>query len=271
MDFATVVPPYVAKPLTLSPFRAVMLAPARVGDPASARALARPYRDVAGRLLDWIGQGWATEDTLAGALPPRVHRRRAHGPRPRRSPRRVATCGVTRRPSGVAARGDPSRAGRRARGPDAADEAEPGADPPGAPRRSGAPRADLDRGTGRARLELPGSCRAAATHLGDPRPGAARGHRRPHRCHPVPAGRRTPPLRRLPQAPAGAARDDVGRRPGDAGRPAGHSPVPGGDPPHPGGHDCRRPASPLLAPQEPLRGSSTDRTRSPSWTGTISC
>ncbi len=63
MDFATVVPPYVAKPLTLSPFRAVMLAPARVGDPASARALARPYRDVAGRLLDWIGQGRATQDT----------------------------------------------------------------------------------------------------------------------------------------------------------------------------------------------------------------
>lgn len=63
MDFATVVPPYVAKPLTLAPFRAVMLAPGRVGDPASARALARPYRDVAGRLLDWIRQGRAHEDT----------------------------------------------------------------------------------------------------------------------------------------------------------------------------------------------------------------
>ncbi len=63
MDFATVVPPYVAKPLTLSPFRAVMLTPARVGDPASARALARPYRAVASRLLDWIAQGWAREDT----------------------------------------------------------------------------------------------------------------------------------------------------------------------------------------------------------------
>ena len=62
MDFAAVVP-YVAKPLTLSPFRAVMLAPARVGDPASARALARPYRDVADRLTGWIAQGWAREDT----------------------------------------------------------------------------------------------------------------------------------------------------------------------------------------------------------------
>ncbi|MCW2738755.1 DUF1015 family protein [Nocardioides sp.] len=63
MDFATVVPPYVAKPLELFPFRAVMLAPGRVGDPASARALARPYRDVAARLTQWIEQGRATADT----------------------------------------------------------------------------------------------------------------------------------------------------------------------------------------------------------------
>lgn len=63
MDFASVVPPYVAKPLELLPFRAVMLAPARVGDPASARALARPYRDVAARLRQWIDQGRATADT----------------------------------------------------------------------------------------------------------------------------------------------------------------------------------------------------------------
>ncbi len=63
MDFASVVPPYVAKPLTLLPFRAVMLAPGRVGDPASARALARPYRDVAARLTRWIEQGRAIADT----------------------------------------------------------------------------------------------------------------------------------------------------------------------------------------------------------------
>lgn len=61
MDF-TVVPPYVAKPLALHPFRAVMLAPERVGDPASARALARPYRDVAARLATWIDQGRAVSD-----------------------------------------------------------------------------------------------------------------------------------------------------------------------------------------------------------------
>lgn len=63
MDFATVVPPYVAKPLQLLPFRALMLAPSRVGDPASARALARPYRDVAERLMQWIEQGRATQDS----------------------------------------------------------------------------------------------------------------------------------------------------------------------------------------------------------------
>lgn len=63
MDLATVVPPYVAKPLRLEPFRASMLAPARVGDPSSARALARPYRDVAGRLATWIERGWALRDT----------------------------------------------------------------------------------------------------------------------------------------------------------------------------------------------------------------
>lgn len=63
MDLATVVPPYVAKPLRLEAFRASMLAPARVGDPASARALARPYRDVAKRLTTWIERGWAVRDT----------------------------------------------------------------------------------------------------------------------------------------------------------------------------------------------------------------
>lgn len=63
MDFATDVPPYVAKPLELFPFRAMMLAPARVGDPASARALARPYRDVAARLTSWIEHGRAIADT----------------------------------------------------------------------------------------------------------------------------------------------------------------------------------------------------------------
>ena len=62
MDFATVVPPYVAKPLQLRPFQAVMLAASRVGDPASARALARPYRDVAERISEWVSLGRAVRD-----------------------------------------------------------------------------------------------------------------------------------------------------------------------------------------------------------------
>ncbi|WP_210651772.1 DUF1015 family protein [Nocardioides sp. SYSU D00065] len=76
MDFATDVPPYVAKPLELRPFRAVMLAPARVGDPASARALARPYRDVADRLMQWIDQGRAVADTAPAVY---VHEYTADG------------------------------------------------------------------------------------------------------------------------------------------------------------------------------------------------
>ncbi len=63
MDFAPATTPYVAKPLRLRPFRAVMLAPDRVGDPASARALARPYREVAARLAHWITQDRAVQDT----------------------------------------------------------------------------------------------------------------------------------------------------------------------------------------------------------------
>lgn len=62
MDPDAVVSPHVAKPVELLPFRAVMLAPDRVGDPASARALARPYRDVADRLTQWIDRGLATAD-----------------------------------------------------------------------------------------------------------------------------------------------------------------------------------------------------------------
>ena len=44
---APVAPPYVAGPFRLEPFRGMMLAPSRVGDPSSARAFARPFREVA--------------------------------------------------------------------------------------------------------------------------------------------------------------------------------------------------------------------------------
>jgi hypothetical protein len=56
------VPRSVAGPLQLAPFGAVSLAPRRVGDPASARVFARPYRGVAGRLDGWCKRGLATRD-----------------------------------------------------------------------------------------------------------------------------------------------------------------------------------------------------------------
>jgi hypothetical protein len=55
-------PPYVAGPLQLSPFRAYSLVPRRVGDPASARVFARPYRGVPQRLEAWRKRGLATRD-----------------------------------------------------------------------------------------------------------------------------------------------------------------------------------------------------------------
>ena len=63
MDSSSVVtPPYVAGPLRLEPFHGLRLAPARVGDPSSARAFARPYRDVAARLTRWERQGHIARD-----------------------------------------------------------------------------------------------------------------------------------------------------------------------------------------------------------------
>ena len=59
------VPPYVAGPLRLAPFRALWLAPRRVGDPASARVFARPYRGVQPRLEAWRRRGLATRDDVS--------------------------------------------------------------------------------------------------------------------------------------------------------------------------------------------------------------
>src|SRR4051812_39959948 len=64
MDAEPVVtPPHVARPLRLRPFRALMLSATRIGDPASARAFARPYRDVAARLTRWERGGQVARDT----------------------------------------------------------------------------------------------------------------------------------------------------------------------------------------------------------------
>lgn len=60
---AVVTPPYVAGPLQLSPFRALMLGASRIGDPASARAFARPYTSVAARLSRWQTRGQMQHDS----------------------------------------------------------------------------------------------------------------------------------------------------------------------------------------------------------------
>ncbi len=60
-----VAPPYVVKPFRLLPFHGLMLAASGVGDPASARAFARPYRDVAQRLNDWQASGRIRRDAAS--------------------------------------------------------------------------------------------------------------------------------------------------------------------------------------------------------------
>ncbi len=50
-------PTAAAGPFRLDPFRGIVLSAHRVGDPASARAFARPYRDVSKRLARWERQG----------------------------------------------------------------------------------------------------------------------------------------------------------------------------------------------------------------------
>jgi uncharacterized protein (DUF1015 family) len=59
---AVVVPPYVGRPLRLAPFHGVRLSPRRIGDPASGRLFARPYRAVAARLAQWQERGQLRRD-----------------------------------------------------------------------------------------------------------------------------------------------------------------------------------------------------------------
>jgi uncharacterized protein (DUF1015 family) len=59
---AVVIPPYVGRPLRLAPFHGVRLTPRRVGDPASGRLFARPYRAVAARLAQWQERGQLRRD-----------------------------------------------------------------------------------------------------------------------------------------------------------------------------------------------------------------
>ncbi|GCD88906.1 DUF1015 family protein [Nocardioides sp. LS1] len=61
-DSRVVTPPYLAGPLRLFPFTGLMLSPSRIGDPSSARAFARPYRDVSARLVSWEDKGFVRHD-----------------------------------------------------------------------------------------------------------------------------------------------------------------------------------------------------------------
>lgn len=62
-DNVVVSPPFLAGPLRLEPFRALQLDPSKVGDPASARLYARPYRGVATRVKHWIDRGDIVTDS----------------------------------------------------------------------------------------------------------------------------------------------------------------------------------------------------------------
>ena len=130
MDSSPVVtPPYVASPLRLRPFRGLMLAPGRIGDPASARAFARPYKDVAARLTQLGGARAGAPRRRTGGLPARVHRP-AGSPCAASSARSTSRTGPPRRGArGPPARGHPPGAGRRAGRADGRDADEPGADP----------------------------------------------------------------------------------------------------------------------------------------------
>lgn len=65
-----------AHPVKLFPFRGVRLSPQRIANPAIARAFARPYRDVAQRLLEWQSEGYVEIDSEPAYY---LHEYSAHG------------------------------------------------------------------------------------------------------------------------------------------------------------------------------------------------
>lgn len=56
------IPASPARPVELRPFRGVRLSPQKVANPSTARAFARPYRDVASRLARWQDEGFVAVD-----------------------------------------------------------------------------------------------------------------------------------------------------------------------------------------------------------------
>ena len=233
MDFATAVPPYVAKPLD-APALPGRHARAGTGRRSCVRPSARatlPRRRGTADAVDRPGSGDGRHG--AGDLPPRVHRRRPHRPRAGRRPGDVAAGGGPwpTAPCGRTRRSTPSR---------------PVSWPTGCSRWSSTPRRSSSCTTAsprcvtlvaevsaaRAGLALPRPHRAAPAHLGHPRRRPAGTDQRAAGRHPLPPGRRPPPLRRLPPPAAGAPRYGVGRWAGHDRRPGRHSPVPRRHPSH---------------------------------------
>ena len=65
-----------ARPAVLHPFRGLRLVPSKVADPSAARALSRPYRDVAQRLARWQSEGLMDLDAIPSIY---LHEYAAHG------------------------------------------------------------------------------------------------------------------------------------------------------------------------------------------------
>ena len=179
---------------------------------------------------------------LAGDLPARVHRRWSHRARPRRRTRDV---GARRRPwlTARCGRTRPSTPSRPASWPTACSRWT----------LNPAPILLVHHGDPELRLLLAGVSRSTPDWRYLDRAGQrqriwairsedvlARIGDAAGRC-PVPARRRSPPLRGLPASAGGAPGHRLGRRSGDARRPGRHPPLPRRHPPDPSGNHPRRP------------------------------
>ena len=226
----------VSAPLRLEPFRALMLSARRVGDPASARAFARPYRDVTERLRRWERQGHLRHDDSPALY---LHEYTADGLTIRGL---VGALDVSQHTA------DPDA---RVVLPHEAIEPQQSAELAGRMEQMSlnpAPILLVHRGPAEVRAVIHDVvCEepwAEFTDRGERwnrvwairDPDRLRDRRRPPRRVPHAAGRRAPPLRRVPPAAAGAARHGRGPWPRDAGRPGRHPAVPRRDPPHPDRH-----------------------------------
>ena len=225
-----VTPPYLATPLQLEPFRALMLAPYRVGDAGAGRAFARPYREVAGRLRRWEAAGRVIHDAEPAVY---LHEYTSGGITVRGL---VGALDMSRRATDLAERAVlPHEGIHPHRAHDLADHMlEMRLNPapillvhrgPEEVRSRGASPA---RDRARSSVLRPGG--AAAPPVGAPGRPVADRHPCPGRQPPADR-RRPPPVRGLPPAAAGATGHGLGPRAGHARRPGRHPAVPRRHPP----------------------------------------